>query len=105
MAVNHQVGGSNPLTPAKLLEGEIMKIKEGSKVRIRLTCTNTKENCGINSLMTELFGSIQTVTSIYNDTVQIQEWNWHIKDLMLIDEKAPRKKIEIQLFDTNNLDV
>lgn len=81
------------------------KIKAGSRVRLSLACTNTIKNYGLNELMRKLFGSIQIVTEVCNNTVRIEDWDWHINDLILIDENKPRKKIKIQHFDPEYLDV
>ena len=82
-----------------------MKIQVGSKVRLSLNCIKTKENYGINSQMINLFGSVQTVGEVSGKIVQIQGWDWHIDDLVLAGKKTIKKKIEIQTFDPEYLDV
>lgn len=81
-----------------------MEIKAGCKVRVSLECNQTEKDFGINDTMRSLFGTVQTASYVNDPIVQIRGWDWHIKDLILVNEK-PQKKIPITHFDPEYLEV
>jgi len=79
-------------------------MKKGDQVRINSNCNNTKCRYGINDHMLKIRGTIHMIKSISGNMVFLEksDWQWHIKDLILI-KNIEQVVIPVGSFDPENL--